>query len=77
MAELFGSSIKADGHELLSQIRSQMRVSPLERQDGELAKKFQPLFALSNKQLLLQIFRLALYRLSNNLLSEDATDEFV
>ena len=77
LAGLFGSSIKADGHELLSQIRSQMRVSSLGRHDGELVEKSQSLFAPSNQYSLLEILRLALYRLSNNLLSEDATDEFL
>lgn len=77
LAGLFGSSINADRHELLSQIRSQMLVSSLEGYDGELVEKFQSLFAPSNQHLLLQILHLALYRLSNNLLSEDATDKLL
>ena len=77
LAGLFGSSIKADGHELLSQIRSQMRVSSLGRHDVELVEKSQSLFAPSNQYSLLEILRLALYRLSNNLLLEDVTDEFL
>ncbi len=77
LAGLFGSSIKADGHELLSQIVSQMLVSSLERHDGELVEKFQSLFATSNQHSLLQILHVALYRLSNNLLSEGATDELL
>lgn len=54
-----------------------MRVSSLERHDGELVEKFQSLFAPSNQNSLSQIVHLALYRLSNNLLSEDGTDEFL
>ena len=77
LAGLFGQMIEAEGHEFLSQIQSQMRVSSLERHDGELAKKFQSLLAPSNQSSLLQILQFALYRLSNNLLSENATDEFL
>lgn len=77
LAGLFGSIIKADGHELLSQIRSQMLVSPLERHGGELVEKFQSLFATSTQYSLLQILHVALYSFSNNLLSEGVRDELL
>ena len=76
LARLFGPRMKADGHASLSQIRSQMLVSSLERYDGELLEKFQLLCGPSSQPSVLQILELALYRLSNNLLAEKATDEF-
>ena len=76
LARLFGPRVKADGHASLSQIRSQMLVSSLERYDGELLEKSQLLCGPSRQSSVLQILELALYRLSNNLLAEEATDEF-
>ncbi|MCJ1342795.1 hypothetical protein MMC31_000984 [Peltigera leucophlebia] len=77
LARMFGTTMEADSHSFLSQVRSQMQVSLLERQDGELADKLQSLFAPLDQSSVLQILHFALYRLSNNLLSEDATDKFL
>ena len=76
LARLFGPRIKADGDGFLSQIRSQMLVSSLERYDGELLEKSQLLCGPSRQSSVLGILDIALYRMSNNLLSEEATDEF-
>ena len=76
LARLFGPRIKADGDGFLSQIRSQMLVSSLERYDGELMEKSQLLCGPSRQSSMLGILDIALYRMSNNLLSEEATDEF-
>lgn len=54
-----------------------MRISSLERHDGETAEKFQSLLAPSNQSSLIQILHFALSHLSNNLLSEYATDDFL
>lgn len=77
LARLFGPMMKGDGHSFRSQFRSQMQVSFLERHDGELAEKLQSLFAPLDQISPMQILQFALYGLSNNFLSEDATDEFL
>ena len=53
-----------------------MLVSSLERYDGELMEKSQLLCGPSRQSSMLGILDIALYRMSNNLLSEEATDEF-
>lgn len=54
-----------------------MRISLLERHDGEIAKKFQSLLAPSNQSSSIQILHFALSHISNNLLSVDAADDFL
>lgn len=69
--------MKTDSHEFLTLLQSQIRVSSLERYEGEPLMKFQSLLAPSNPSSLLQILYFALYRLSNNLLLEYETDKFL
>lgn len=76
LAGLFGPNMQADGNGFLSPIRSQMLVSSLERYDGELLEKSQLLCGSSRQSSVLRILEFALYRMSNNLLSAEATDEF-
>lgn len=76
LAILFSPTIEADDHGFLSQIQSQMLVSSLERYNGELLEKSQLLCGPSTQSSMLRILEFALYRLSNNLLSEEATDNF-
>ena len=76
MAGLFGPKTQADSNEFLTQIRSRMLVSSLERYDGELLEKSQLLCGPSKQSSVLRILEFALYRISNNLLSAEATDEF-
>lgn len=76
LARIFGITINTDDHGSLSQIQPQMLVSSLERYDGELMEKSQLLCGPSTQSSVLRILEFALYRLSDNLLSETATDEF-
>lgn len=73
---LFGPRMKADADGFLSQLRSQMLVSSVERYDGELLEKSKLLCGPSRQSSVLQILQFAFYRMSNNLLSTEATDEF-
>ncbi len=75
LARIFGITMNTDDHGSLSQIQSQMLVSSLERYDGELMEKSQLLCGPSTQSSVLRILEFALYRLSNNLLSETAIDE--
>ena len=78
LAKIFGpEKVEANGHSILSQIRSDMLVSSLEKYDGELLERLQLFCGPPRQSSVLQILQFALYRLSNNLLSESSTDELL
>ena len=77
LSKLCGLTMNANGNGFLSNLRSQMLVSSLERYDGEFSEKSQLLCGPLRQSSVLRMLEFALYRLSNNLLSQDATDDFL
>lgn len=77
LVQLFGQVVNTDSQEHLPQIRSQMLVCSLERYDGEFLDKIKPFFNPSSQLSLLQILDFGSHRLSNNLLSFKAKENFV
>lgn len=61
----------------LAHFKSSLQASIPERNQGELAYRLQELFDPSNNHSLCQLFQLALYFSSNNILSEIQTDNFL
>jgi hypothetical protein len=77
LSRFLSSNSKKQVGEYIPHFTTNLQSLVPERQEGELSKKVQQLFDLSNKHPLYQLFEFATYFSSNNILTEDQTDVFL